>query len=127
MIHGMPVAATQRLVTKAERDSERLLHLAPREQQIQIVLRTKARISYETWNVGKSFKRNELNFRGLKCAADFTVRQLCPPPALSVVLDALVETVSKPSGQMIAATKREGDRQLSTVAEVGQAAPVGIC
>jgi hypothetical protein len=37
-----------------------------------------------------------------------------------------VETVRKPAGQTIATTKREGNRQLCTVAEFGQVTPVGV-
>ena len=76
--------------------------------------------------MGKTLERNELEARGLQRAADLTIYQLHPPPSFRVVHQVLVESVRKPGGQTIAATKGEGNRQLRTVAEFGQVTPVGV-
>lgn len=94
----MPIPAAQRFVAKANSDIESRSYLIARKQQIQIVLRAKAWRGHETGGMRKALERNELEARGLQCAADLTIYQLHPPPSFRVVHQVLVETVRKPGG-----------------------------
>jgi hypothetical protein len=89
-----------------------------REKQIQIVLRAKARISYESRGVRESLQHYEVESFALQRAIYLLIRRLGSPPAFRVVHHILVEAVRDPNRQPIAATKRERNRQLRAVAEV---------
>src|ERR1700722_8313918 len=115
----MPIPAAQRFVTKAASDIERCFHLVAREKHIQIVLCAQARGGNETPRVGKSPEINELQASGLKRGAHLAMYELYPSPSFRIVDKVPVETVSKPRRQVIPATERDGNGQLSAIAKAG--------
>ena len=102
------------------------LDLIGRKKQIQIVLRAKARISYEGRSVRESLECYELEPPSLQRALYPLIRHLRAPPAFRVVYHILVEAVRDPNWQSIAATEREGNRQVGAVAEVDELTPIGV-
>ena len=89
MIHWKPISLAEGFVTEPEGDLARRMHLIAREQQIQIVLRAKARIGHEGGSVSEPLERNELESSSCECAMHFLISELGAPPAFRVVRQVL--------------------------------------